>query len=40
MTDPVFLSLVWAAVGGLVVGGAAYWIATRPEKPSKQHPAE
>jgi hypothetical protein len=32
------IALLMTPVGGLLVGLAAYWIATRPEKPT--HPAE
>lgn len=33
------LSLLITATGGLLVGGVAYWIATRPGK-EHRHPAE
>lgn len=37
MTAIKFIALLTPAIGGLMVGGFAYWIATRPEK---RHPAE
>jgi hypothetical protein len=39
MTTMQFIAMLSPAIGGLLVGGFAYWIATRPEK-RKHHPAE
>jgi hypothetical protein len=40
MTTLQMIALLVTPVGGLLVGLAAYWIATRPEKHPRHHPAE
>ena len=39
MTTLQVIALLMTPVGGLLVGLAAYWIATRPER-ERHHPAE
>jgi len=39
MTMNDVLALIITPVGGIAIGAAAYWLATRPEK-SHRHPAE
>lgn len=40
MTTYQVIGLLMTPVGGLLIGLATYWIATRPEKPEPRHPAE
>lgn len=40
MTTLQMIALLVTPAGGLLVGLAAYWIATRPEKTQSHHPAE
>ena len=35
-----FVAVMVPPLGGLLIGAWVYWIATRPEKKSPQHPAE
>jgi len=39
MTTLQIIALLMTPVGGLLIGLAAYWVATRPE-PGQHHPAE
>lgn len=40
MTALQVIALLMTPVGGLLIGLAAYWVATRPEKEQPHHPAE
>ncbi|WP_281282887.1 hypothetical protein [Rubellimicrobium rubrum] len=40
MTTLHVIALLMTPVGGLLIGAAAYWVATRPARPPRHHPAE
>jgi hypothetical protein len=40
MTALQMIALLMTPLGGLLLGAWAYWVATRPEKNSRHHPAE